>query len=154
MGMRRRSGGAGPWPAHGAAPHWIFIRFGGLLATESDGNSIARSVDAARDPRVRHTVAGSPDRMWGGVSRCGGLSVRQAGYEPAAGRERAAHRMTIFEGVCHGRSVTEADENAETRKTRDASRVCAGLQERGLRRVSTVPRAPCVFEGVRGLSRC
>ena len=47
-------------------------------------------------------------------------------------------------------SATEADENAETCRTRDASRVCAGLQERGWRRVSTVPRAPCVFEGVRG----
>ena len=32
------------------------------------------------DLRVRHIEAASPDRMWGGVSRCGALSVRQAGY--------------------------------------------------------------------------
>ena len=32
-------------------------------ATEADKNSIARSGDAARDLRVRHTEAGSPDRM-------------------------------------------------------------------------------------------
>jgi len=48
-----------------------------VSATEADENSIAMSGDAARDPRVRHTEAGSPDRMWGSVSRCGGLSVRR-----------------------------------------------------------------------------
>ena len=40
------------------------------LATESDENSIAWNGDAARDSLVRHTEAGSPDRMWSGVSRC------------------------------------------------------------------------------------
>src|ERR1017187_5485434 len=32
------------------------------------------------DLRVRHTEAGSLDRMWGGAVRCGGLSVRHLGF--------------------------------------------------------------------------
>jgi len=50
--------------------------------------------------------------------------------------------------ICHGRSITGADENAETCRTCDASRVCEVLQERGLRRMSTVPRPPCIFQSV------
>jgi hypothetical protein len=45
--------------------------------------------------------ATEPDKnpVWGSVLRCGGLSVRQAGYEPAAGHGPAPHRMSIFESV-------------------------------------------------------
>jgi len=60
-----------------------------------------------RSARVSHTEAGSPDRMWGGVSRCGGLSVRQAGYEPAAGWEPAPHRTSILEGDPQGVGVNQ-----------------------------------------------
>ena len=55
-------------------------------ATDNDYDSVARSGDAARDSRVRHIEARGPNRMWGGVSRCGGLSVRQAGCESAPRR--------------------------------------------------------------------
>ena len=64
-------------------------------ATEADENSIARRGDAARDLRVRHTVAGSPDRMWS--------------YEPSP------HRTSVSEGVRGGhreRRIQEAAENA------------------------------------------
>jgi len=58
----------------------------GRSVAEADENSIARRGDAARE-------------MWGGVSRCGGLSVRQTGYEPVAGRGPVSHRKSIFGSV-------------------------------------------------------